>query len=60
MATQTPATAKIEKWPRIRALCFTNIWLPDPGLKKTQNPAGVHPGSMVTSGVAACSPPKLV
>jgi len=27
MTTQTPATAKIEKWLRIRVRFFTNFWL---------------------------------
>jgi len=52
MTTQTPATAEIEEWLRIRF--FTNFWLwTGPGSeKKTQNPAGVDCGTPVSSEIS--------
>jgi len=54
MTTQTPATAEIEKWLRIRVCFFTNFLLRI--RKKTWNPAGVDSGTpypwppLVTTG----------
>ena len=47
MTAQTPATAKMEKWLRMRVRFFTNFWLRDRiqvRIKK-QNPAGVDSGN---------------
>jgi len=43
MTTQTPATAEIEKWLRIRVRFFTKFWLlvQIPAQSKAQNTAGV-------------------
>jgi len=54
MTTQTPATAEIEKWLRIRVCFLTNFLLRI--RKKTWNPAGVDSGTpypwppLVTTG----------
>ena len=45
MTTQTPATAEIEKWVRIRVRFFLNFGLRAGSDKKTQNPAGVDSGT---------------
>ena len=45
MTTQTPATAEIEKWLRIRVRFFTKFWLRIRAERKTQNPSGVDSSS---------------
>jgi len=45
MTTQTPDTAEMEKWPRIRVL-FSQIFDSGSGSEqKTQNPTGVDSGN---------------
>jgi len=52
MTPQTPATAEIEKWLRIRVLFFTNFWLRIRVRQKTPESCWSrrrNSGSMVTS-----------
>jgi len=64
MTTQTPATAEIEKWLRIRVRFFTNFWLRIRTRKKNAESCRSrfrHSGSMSTfgKGLGKCFPTKI-
>jgi len=52
MTTQTPPTAEIEKWLRIRVRFFAKFWLRIRMRKTTQNAAGVDSG--IPDPMATC------